>query len=201
MFGTRSAAVRRIDERDARKAGLELRMVRVGRLPASRQGGEVLAFAPDSRVRVGAPVQGCAGPDAVGQLTGGSSMTPQGSLAMPCDGLSQTQPKPLGSGDVTVNANNTSTATLTAVHPFIVIDYGINDPTGVLLVTSILAGTDNLMEGGSIRTNTWQSAKTACPIQKPFTIYPWSGLRFLFSNTTGQNITVNVWALGYVVRC
>lgn len=181
--------------------GAELRLVRVGKLPASRQGGSARIFAPQNDVRVGAQ-SGCASQGDIDQQGIGGQPLPGGGMSLPCDGLSKTQPKPLGSGDVTVNATtNGVNATLLPKHMFVVIDYGINDPSGVLLVTAITAGTDNLMEGGSIRTNTWQSAKTACPIQKPFTIYPWSGLVYTFNNTTSQNITINVWALGYVIRC
>ncbi len=202
MYGTRPAAARRIDENQARRAATALRLLRadqvdrdhvrveVGRvpqLPRSRQGA---IYAPPVDVRTGAQ-GGCAT----------AADDPPGNLQLPCDGLSSTQPRPSGSGDVTVNAGATNTATISTVHPATVIDYGINDPSGVLLVTAITAGTDNLIEGGSIRTATWVATKTACPIQQPFAIYPWSGLVFSFSNTTAQTITVNCWALLRIRRC
>jgi hypothetical protein len=196
MFGTRTAALRRVETREDR-AVAEMRrqghlsLVHVGKLPASRQ-GRVQTYSPDpSRVRTGATA-GCAT----------EADDPPGNLQLPCDGLSATQPKPAGSGDVTVPVGGAqATATVSTKHPATVIDYGINDKTGVALVQSIFAGTDNLLEGPGIRTETWQSAKTACPIQKPFAIYPWSNLDFNFTNSTNQAIVVNCWALLRVRRC
>jgi hypothetical protein len=195
MYGSRNAAARRIDERDSRgtvrlvsqmtlKPGQTVAdaAVTVGRMPRSRNAASV---------HVGAQ----------GPCASSAEAANVGTLAIPCDNLQATRPKPLGSGDVTVTAGLTNTATLTPVHPFQVIDYGINDPSGVLLVTSIKAGTDDLIEGGSLRTATWNAQNTMCKIQSPFTIYPWSGLKFTFSNTTSGDIVVNVWATGIISRC
>lgn len=193
MYGSRHSAARRIDESVSRGAHLRLVTpvvtlrpgesvsVHTGRLPASRQ----------ASVRTGAQ----------GSCASSAEAANVGTLAIPCDNLQAVRPKPLGSGDVTVTTGTTNTATLTPVHPFQVVDYGINDTTGLLLVTSIKAGTDDLIEGGSLRTNTWNAQNTACKIQSPFTIYPWSGLKFTFQNTTSQDISVNVWASGIIARC
>ena len=169
--------------------------------PVSRQGrpaGRPMAFTPDfdenDDVHVGAqnPVAGCATIDDV-------DIQEQ---IVPCQNNYDGMPTFAGSGDVVVPAGGTATASIVPVDFTVMIDYGIDDPSGLLQIVSMKAGRLDMIQNGTPRTPIWQAQSVACKkFQKPIVLQPWSGFKVTFLNSTGNNITVNTWAAVLQMGC
>jgi len=173
--------------------------------PYARTGNVAVrgAFAPRSGAVVGyTPRPRGAG---VGACGDGSTNPPGGTQAW-CYNTQGSRPIPLGAGPVAIpafaaGASGTNNVTLLPVEAFVIEDIEVTDPTGLLFVSSVQIGRMQLLEGGTISTDYFQSASTKCKLAQGATIYPTTGIVFTFTNPTNAIVNVSVVVTGTPVPC
>lgn len=184
MYGVRTAVARKIESEPRRVPNLVL--VRGGLdLPRSRQ---AFVHSPEEdesiEVVVGAQA-GCATQADAANL---------GQQMFPCTNNLSGSPTFLATGDVSIPALTAGVVvTLLPVEPGVLIDWGVSDSSGQLLLTSIKIGRVDIMEGGAIRSEALNALKTMCKSQVPFPVTPYSGVKITLTNPTQQAIPVNIY--------
>lgn len=141
----------------------------------------------------------------VGACGDGSTLPPGGTQAW-CYNTQGARPIPLGAGPIQIpafaaGASGVNTVTLLPVEAFVLEDVEVTDPTGLLFVSSIQIGRMQLLEGGTISTDYFQSASTKCKLLAGATIYPTTGVVFTFTNPTNAIVNVSVTVTGTPVPC
>ena len=184
-FGRRNPATVAGNPYAARTSGVAVR----GAYPRS---GATVGYTPQRRAGVGA--------------CGDGSTNPPGGTQAWCYNTQGSRPIPLGAGPVPIpafagGASGTNQVTLLPVEAFVVEDIEVTDPTGLLFVSSVQIGRMQLLEGGTISTDYFQSASTKCKLAQGATIYPTTGIVFTFTNPTNAIVNVSVVVTGTPVPC
>lgn len=131
-----------------------------------------------------------------------AAITPPGSMQAWKYNTTAAGPIPLGGrGDATANTLvGALILTLTPIEGFTIESFEITDPSGATFLNSITIGRCNFMEGGTVNSNFFQSASTACHLLKGVNIFPNSGVVFNFGNPTLANVPVQVVVQGYPIQ-
>lgn len=95
----------------------------------------------------------------------------------------------------------TGTLTFAAVEQVIVFDLELTDPSGALLVTTVVSGRYPIPEAGNFPANMFQSASTAYKFCRGVPIYPSSPLVITFANPTLAAVNVQGGLQVIIVPC